>query len=109
MKEADRLIERILFLEGLPNMQSLGKLFIGERADECIAGDLQFERDLHRPLLIATIARCEDLHDYVSRDLLEDLLDQCEEAINWIETQQRLIADITLENYLQAQLEADGD
>ncbi len=109
MKEADRLIERILFLEGLPNMQSLGKLFIGKRAAECLAGDLQFERDLHRPLLVVTIARCEDLRDYVSRDLIEDLLEACEEAIDWIETQQRLIADITLPNYLQAQLNPGED
>jgi bacterioferritin len=109
MKESDRLIERILFLEGLPNLQSLGKLLIGEDVVECLGGDMELERDVHRALLVTTIARCEELHDFVSRDLLEDLLEECEEAINWLETQQRLIKEVSLPNYLQAQIEAGTD
>lgn len=109
MKEADTLIERILFLEGLPNLQSLGKLLIGENVVECLQGDLRHEREIHRPLLITSIALFEELQDYVSRDLLEDLLEHCEETIDWLETQQRLIQDITLPNYLQAHIESGDD
>jgi bacterioferritin len=109
MKEADQIIERILFLEGLPNLQNLGKLLIGEEVVECLGGDLTYERDIQRPLLVEVIALCENLQDYVSRDLLEDLLEHCEEAIDWLETQQSLIANVSLPNYLQSHMEPGKD
>lgn len=107
MKEADKIIERVLFLEGLPNLQVLGKLLIGENVVECLAGDLTLERDINRPALIEAIQLCEEMQDFVSRELFEDLLEACEEAIDWLETQQTLISDVTLPNYLQSQIETD--
>jgi bacterioferritin len=104
MKEADELIERILFLEGLPNLQNLGKLLIGENVVECLNGDLEYEKNVQRPLLISAVALCEELQDYVSRDLFEDLLEHCEEAIDWLETQQNLMKDVSLPNYLQSHI-----
>ncbi|MGR9014128.1 MAG: bacterioferritin [Gammaproteobacteria bacterium] len=109
MKEADELIERILFLEGLPNLQNLGKLLIGENVVECLNGDLEYEKNVQRPLLITAVDLCEELQDYVTRDLLEELLEHCEQAIDWLETQQSLIANVSLPNYLQSQMQQGGD
>lgn len=107
MKEADEVIERILFLDGLPNLQNLGKLLIGEDVVECLQGDLTLELSVQRPQLIDAIAEAEQLQDYVTRDLLTELLAACEEAIDWLETQQKLITDVTLPNYLQSQIESE--
>jgi bacterioferritin len=101
MKNADALIERILFLEGLPNLQDLGKLLIGEDTEEMLRGDYQMETEQRHDML-DTIALMENEQDYVSRDLLEELLEEKEEQIDWIETQQGLIRDIGLPNYLQS-------
>jgi bacterioferritin len=105
MKEADEIIERVLFLEGLPNLQNLGKLMIGENVAECLKYDLQYERDVQRPLLVEAVALAESESDFVSRDLLQELLEACEEAIDWLETQRSLIDVVTLPNYLQSQID----
>ena len=106
MKQADDLIERILFLEGLPNLQALGKLYIGEDTPEMLGCDARFQKE-QLPLLKDAIKLCEEKQDYVSRDLLEDILEYEEEHLDWIETQEYQIDAMGLEIYFQAQLSGD--
>lgn len=103
MKHADQLIERVLFLEGLPNLQDLGKLRIGENPKEMIEADLALELDA-LPDLKEGIKYCESIQDYVSRDLFESILESEEEHVDWLETQLELIDKVGLENYLQSKM-----
>lgn len=103
MKHADVLIERILFLEGLPNMQHMGKLRIGENTKEMLEADLALEMDAI-PDLREGIEYCESCKDYVSRDLLDQILESEEEHVDWLETQLDLIDRVGLENYQQSQI-----
>jgi bacterioferritin len=103
MKHADKLIERILFLEGLPNLQNLGKLFIGEGPREVLECDLRLEM-LAVPDLRAGIAHCESVGDYTSRELLGDILESEEEHIDWLETQLELIGRVGEQAYLQRKI-----
>jgi len=105
MKHADRLIERVLVLDGLPNLQTLNKLLIGESVPEALNGDLELERAAQADLK-AAVAHCERVADYVSRELFEELLEDTEEHIDWLETQLELIDKVGLHNYLQSQMEA---
>jgi bacterioferritin len=102
MKHADQLVQRILFLEGLPNMQDLGKLMIGENVKEILECDLKLEQK-GLPDLRAAIADCEQLDDYVSRHLFREILSSEEEHVDWLETQLGLIEKMGLENFIQSQ------
>jgi bacterioferritin len=108
MKHADRLSERIFFLDGLPNFQALGKLRIGESVEEILKADLELEYEA-RPLLQDAIAYCETVRDYVSRELFEDILESEEEHIDFLETQFDMIKNMGLQNYVQLQSEAAGE
>jgi bacterioferritin len=103
MKHADALIKRVLFLEGLPNLQDLGKLRIGENTEEMLRCDLELELEAV-PLLRDAIAHCEQARDYVSRELFQDILDSEEEHIDWLETQLELIGKVGLKNYQQSKM-----
>jgi len=103
MKHADRLVERILFLEGLPNLQDLDKLLIGQNVKEALECDLALERRAH-PVLKDAIAHCESVGDYISRELCVGILDSEEEHIDFLETQLALIVDVGVPNYLQSQM-----
>lgn len=108
MVHADKLIQRILFLEGMPNLQDLGKLHIGENVREMLECDLKIEHE-GREDYIEAIAYCEQVQDYVSRDLLRDILADEEDHIDHIETELGLIDKVGLENYLQRQMQEAGD
>ncbi len=102
MEHADWLIDRLLFLKGLPNLQDLGKLRIGENVEEILECDLKLEHDAI-PLLRDGVEHCEKVRDYVSRDLLQKILTNEEEHVDWLETQQELIGQMGIQNYIQLQ------
>jgi bacterioferritin len=102
MKHADRLIKRVLFLGGLPNLQDLGKLLIGENVREVLSCDLSLEM-MGLPDLKLAISHCETVKDYISRELFTEILESEEEHIDWIQTQMRLIEQMGIENFVQLQ------
>lgn len=105
MKHADRLIDRILMLDGLPNLQALHKLMIGENTQEMLECDLKLEQGAQQTIKDG-IAACEIAHDYVSREILVEILDDTEEHIEWLETQLDLINKVGIQNYLQSQMDS---
>ena len=108
MKHADRLVKRILLLDGLPNLQNLGKLQIGEGVKERLEADLAAETR-GRTAIVETILLCEQKQDYVSRDLLTEILDDTEEHIDFLETQLKVLEQIGMQNYLQSQYDLESD
>ena len=102
MKHADKLIERILFLDGLPNLQMLGKIMIGENVEEVLRADLELEYEA-RDQLLGAVAHCETVRDYVSREIFERILESEEEHIDFLETQFAMIERMGLQNYIQLQ------
>jgi bacterioferritin len=103
MKHADRLIKRVLFLDGLPNLQDLGKLYIGETVREVLECDLRLENEA-LPLLREAIAHCESCGDYISRELLEDILESEEDHVDWLETHLALLDKVGEPNFLQTMM-----
>ena len=108
MKHADRLIQRILMLDGLPNLQALGKLMIGENTEEILRCDLKLEVAARGHVRVS-IPICEEARDFVSRSLLVDILDDTEEHIDWLETQLELIERVGLPNYQQSKMESSNE
>ncbi|CDO38283.1 MULTISPECIES: bacterioferritin [Novosphingobium] len=108
MKHADVLADRILFLDGLPNFQALGKLRVGENVEEILKADLALEHDAI-PLLKEAIAHCEAVRDYVSREVFERILESEEEHVDWLEKQFDMIERMGIQNYCQLQSEAAGE
>lgn len=103
MKHADKLIDRILMIEGLPNLQALHKLMIGENVKEMLECDLKLELGAHKTVKEG-ITVCEQVQDYVSRELFKEIMDDTEEHIEWLETQLELIEKVGIQNYLQSQM-----
>jgi bacterioferritin len=107
MKRADDLIERILFLDGLPNLQNLNKLLIGENVAEIVECDMKYELSA-LPLLREAVSACEKAEDFVTRDLLVSFLEDQEEHVDWLETEQWQLANVGVQNYIQSR-SGDGD
>ena len=103
MKHADKLTQRILMLDGLPNLQDLGRLAIGETVVECLNADLRLEKEAHAAL-VAAVGVCETTQDYVSREIVVDILEDAEEHIDFLETELSLVGKVGEQNYLQTQI-----